>query len=75
MDRAAKHAEESPVKGVPRVQNLDLIDRRLVSLTTGDIPEGLRSTELTGETHVIRSGRNAPDNESTLFLRASRRDL
>jgi hypothetical protein len=28
---------------------------------------GSRSTELTGETHVIRSGRNAPDNESALF--------
>jgi len=74
MGRAAKHAEGSPVKGMPRVQNLDFVDRRFVSLTTGDIPVGLRSTGLTGETHVIRSGRSVPDNQSAL-LRAKGRDL
>jgi hypothetical protein len=61
MGRAAKHAEGSPVKRVPRVQNLDLVDRRFVSFTTGDIPVGLRSTASIGGTRAIRSGRSAPD--------------
>jgi hypothetical protein len=37
MGRAAKDLERSPVKRVPRVQNLDLVDRGSVSLTAEGI--------------------------------------
>src|SRR4051794_34475260 len=47
MGRAAKHPKGSPVKRMPRVQNLDLVDRGFVRLTTGDIPVGLRVASTT----------------------------
>jgi hypothetical protein len=42
MSRATDHAEGSPIERVARIQNLDHLRRRFVSLNRRDIPEGLR---------------------------------
>jgi hypothetical protein len=43
---------------MPRIQNPDLLDEGFVRLARGDIPEGLRSRDWTGD-WFDRSGRGA----------------
>jgi hypothetical protein len=62
MSRATNHAEGSPIEWVARIQNLDHLRRRFVSLFRRDIPEGLRSRGSIGGWRVGRIIRNWRDD-------------
>lgn len=68
MSRATDNAEGLSIKRMARIQNLDDFGQRFISLTRGDIPEGLRWKALIGGTRNEPGGRNRPDKLIALLI-------